>query len=139
MWQHYAGGSGSDLNLSSSMESIMGAIPGGIEKQWPKCTAKDTWEEIDKKLQTTLDSPWHLGIGQVTFTYDAKCDNGCITWTVSFGDDYDFDMKALGKRALVNEFKTDLVKLADIVVRCGWKPYHLTGTGTGKIGTSCCD
>jgi hypothetical protein len=136
MWRYYTAGSGKKLNLSKNMENIMESAKFNIDNMLQPCSSDMSWSVSGSKPVYT-NSPWELGLGNANLNYTASCEDGCLSWSVSLVDTYDFDRKTVGERTKENESRTRWVHLVEAVASCGWKPYSVTGTISGQSGTCC--
>ena len=131
-FNHFAGGSRSDFNITASQTRTAVSRAAGVKakvKQLESDCAKAgaSWKTKSDSVSGYASNPWKGVIGGFSLKIKSSCDKCKLRYTVKVKDRYDFDPKKWGSRSVSNELKTRAVRAAQVVGMCGWKEFYTIG------------
>ncbi|NGO37791.1 RHS repeat-associated core domain-containing protein, partial [Limisphaera ngatamarikiensis] len=155
-WDRYVSGTGGTWKLScSEMRSVLSAARAAngmtvldmIEAERRRCEYgflgypnsdwwKSHWWMSQRKEVVAVGAPWECALGNVELTIYTACECNKFFYSVCLKDRYDFDPKWLEThRSWFGEFYVTVVWAAQNALKCGWRPYQITGCYHGALCT----
>jgi RHS repeat-associated protein len=150
-WDHFTSGSGTTLALNQTDVFIIVSSSAAFLQLVRQLSALCLKEAPDEPIpgtrtvgvQTPPPYSVYLATVKVTLTYTCTCD--CFEWAAQVEDTFNFDPRGLPlplpgwvpgatDRDAAAEFKTILVRAAQIAGQCGWKQFSITGKMTSTEG-----
>ncbi len=135
-WDHFVGGTGSNRRFRQGRFERFVFKCGNfvnrlkeLEKKWWNGTR---WEDTTENVSCPPTAPSKLSIGHYTATITHSCVCGCLRYTVTMNDRYDFDPQFFRThRSLLGELQTIGVSMAQAISGCGWKRFWIKGALSG--------
>jgi hypothetical protein len=141
-WNRFVSGTGKDITLSSGeMDRALATESSGnlirkmmqLKKECKKTTQWKGKKSVAEGCLTT--GTWAGAIGGMEVHIESDCKCGCLKFTLSINDEYDFKNMIAPHRSWKADYKTSLVRMAQVFSGCGWEEFF--HKGSTKIQWGC--
>jgi RHS repeat-associated protein len=135
-WNNFVGGTKKNLRWKEGKfgpyVSKCGNFANRIKKLEDDCWNGTRWEQTTETVNCPPIAPFKACIGNFTATITHSCVCGCLRYTVTMNDKYDFDPRFFEThRSVIAELKTIGVSWAQAISFCGWKEFWIKGSHSG--------